>query len=1053
MELSTLINDLKNAEFSLFLGAGASVPCGGPTSTELLETMRRKYPLIGQENDFFRAMDLILPDDSRRKDVEDYLKLALSTMTPTSNHRYLFSMPWKAVITTNYDRIPDSITTTLDGSRIVSTLVGQYPRSDYRIEEHLYCFKIFGDMSHSYRDQGHMVLTNKDRRRTYAQQANFFELFGDFARSGNIIYLGYSFKDELVFDILGDMLHELKGLTHRGYAITPEKPSELFLQKMNNLNIEWVEGTLESFVEEAIKIFGVIPKSCTLSTFPIKIHGKIIDIDRATYSNIRGKAKIVHQGLFDSLNDNPRLFFEGKDQSFVPFQKKWDFPRKWKLLHIKPNVKKEWFEKEEQLINSRSKTGNPADNLKYALIGSAGSGKSVVGKRIAYDWYLGGNPVIFLEPTNAFLDKTAIENLMDEIWANYRRTLKHNELPKEVRYLIICDNGSFLLSDINQLASELMSTGKPADILVIDRSSELPTKVLEDMGFDAVFSLDDTVTREERLSFIEYYQEKDVFKDTAVIRGNIENPTINTSFFALMYTTIREAQISLKDIIINEYKNKPPAIQRVYALVSLVQSFGLELCFSLLTKTCGMDFNKIIELLQTGPLVDILYYDQHEESIKANHRIVADIVREYAFSTNDILCTGLSRMSSVITDGNAVEMNIMQKLLINCEELRRSLNQEQLEGLFNTTLSKIQTRPLFLHLARIQLERGGFNECRNSLKLAADTKHPLFPEPISHVFDVQGRLELAIANDYVLNKDETRAWVSLEKAESAFKQAQTESINVNPHPYLGLAQTYNMMSSLQANRCDAIRFCIYSLTILDRLKINAPEDFNLNVTYNVERAIFTNLSKTKFDENDAKYLYDSNKNADGYAFLAENGINEGHPDDALILVNKGLALNSSIWLIRIKVNLLKKSPGEALNEISETLSLYQPLLERYFDFQLTFELAKIRFMKEYWNSSKKIFDELSKKSKGYSLRLIPGAMTDRWFEGNHPKKLIGTLEKIPVPAYEQWGQIISISPEIPYPIPVRYRDIQYERYARKDIVKFEIVFNMTGPQASNVTLE
>lgn len=663
---------------------------------------------------------------------------------------------------------------------------------------------------------------------------------------------------------------------------------------------------------------------------------------------------------------------------------------------------------------------------------------------------MNGNPVIFLEPTSTFLDKTALESLLDEIWSKYRQALVKNEHPKEIRYLIICDNGSLLLSEINQLSSELMSAGKPVDILVIDRSSELSAKVLEDIGFDAVFSLDDTVTSEERSSFIEHFHKIDVFKDISVVRANIDNPKINTSFFALMYTTIREAQISLRDIIINEYKSKPPDIQRIYSLASMIQSFGLEPCFSLLTKTCKMSFDNLIDLLNTGPLVDVLYYDNYEESIKASHRIIADIIREFAFSTKDLLRTGLSRIASVVTDGNATEMTIIQKLLISCEELRRNLDSEQLENLYNITLNKIKTRPLFLHLARIQLEQKKFKECRNSLKLAADTKHQLFPEPMSHVFDVQGRLELAIANDYLSKKDETNAWLNLEKAESSFKQAQTEPINVNPHPYLGLAQTYNMMAVLQSDRNTSFRFCILSLNILDRLRINAPEGFSLNVTYDLERKLFMDLIRIGFNEDDAKYLYDVSKNADGYAFLAEKESDEGRFKDALVLVNKGLVLNSSIWLIRTKVNLLKRLSPEALDELSETLSLYQPLREQFFDIQLMFELTKIRFMKGYWIASKRIFDELSRKSKGYSLRLIPGSMADRWFEKGRPKELTGIVEKIPVPTYEQWGEIVSIEPEIPYPIPVRYRDMQYERYNRKDIVTFEIVFNMTGPQASNV---
>jgi hypothetical protein len=46
MNTSDLVVYLKNREFSLFLGSGASVPGGGPTGSQLLDEVRKKYSEI-----------------------------------------------------------------------------------------------------------------------------------------------------------------------------------------------------------------------------------------------------------------------------------------------------------------------------------------------------------------------------------------------------------------------------------------------------------------------------------------------------------------------------------------------------------------------------------------------------------------------------------------------------------------------------------------------------------------------------------------------------------------------------------------------------------------------------------------------------------------------------------------------------------------------------------------------------------------------------------------------------------------------------------------------
>jgi hypothetical protein len=1043
VNISELISYLKNREFSLFLGAGASIPGGGPTNAKLINGIKAKYTIAAGESDFFKVFDKILKDEKERPEVEDFLRSILVSITPNNDNRYLLSLPWKAVITTNYDRIPDLVDTTMDNNRTIQTLVAEDPQVNTRKEDHLYCFKVFGDMSYSYPQEGYMVLKNSDRRRAYTRQANFFSLFRDLAKSGIVVYLGYSFGDELVFDLLDDLLFQARTFPHKGFAIIPTVPDQETIKKLNDHHIDWIQGSMQEFVSECKKVFGEVPQSCSISLNPLKVHGKIIELERTTFSNIRGQVSMINQGSYFSEYDTPRMFLEGKDRSFVPFQKRWDFPRNWKVGYCSSRIQSSSIENLQKLIEYRSKKGNPKDNIIIALLGAAGSGKSIVAKRIAHEWYTsGGNPVLFVDPSNPYIDSTAIANLFDEIWKKYKKLLVENEDLEEIRYLIVCDNASLVISQIKQLANDLTSAGKPVDILLVDRISELPEKKLREIGTDAIITLRDTVTPEESKNFVAHFEPLQVLPDLSALSYSIKNPEINESFFALMYTCIREVQVPLKEIVIEEFRRKPSDAKNLYSLVSLIQSFGLTPHDTIATKTSDLDFETISEMVESGQLRGVLNIDKENHSLETNHRIIADIIKKHVFSTPDLLKKGLSNVISVVTEGNIPEMALVEKMLIECSSVREQLPLESVEDLFTVATKRMKTRPLYLHQAMVQLGLKKYDACRQSLDIARKTQHPSFPEAIHHVFDVEGRLELSLAREVLLT-DEIKAWEHLLRAEGAFTQAQ-DPIS-SPHSVFGLSQTYRHMASLQKTRDISLNLLLLSLDNLQKVKNNSPDWFILWGPINLEREIFKQISGLGFGETDAAAIFERNHNANGYVFLSELKIGTDWKE-ALRLINEGLKRDSqSIWLLRNKVMLLKDYCSEDFDELYDTLAQYKN--GPNYDLRMAFELAKIEFMEGEYGKADEDFQKLRLKSKGYRDRLIPSSR-DRWMEKSTPKIFKGIIVK--APTFEEWGLLRSNDPSIPRLIPVHYRFIQFERCAKNQRVSFEIVFNMVGPQASEV---
>src|SRR6266699_1093774 len=132
MTIDDVVAKMHSTSSSLFLGAGSSVRGGGPTWDVLFNSIKAKFPQ-GRSKGFFDYLEeVITPNDSNRAEVEQLVATALAAIAPTGEHRYLFSLPWKAVLTTNYDRIPDLVEKTLDDSRVIVSVLRTSDSVDYR---------------------------------------------------------------------------------------------------------------------------------------------------------------------------------------------------------------------------------------------------------------------------------------------------------------------------------------------------------------------------------------------------------------------------------------------------------------------------------------------------------------------------------------------------------------------------------------------------------------------------------------------------------------------------------------------------------------------------------------------------------------------------------------------------------------------------------------------------------------------------------------------------------------------------------------------------------
>jgi len=1048
MNLDELIAEIKRTPISLFYGAGVPTTCGGPSWGELFSDLKSRFP-GGKSDEFFTYMDEIIGfDDSNRAEVEDFIRTRLASISPKDDHRYLFSIPWRAVLTTNYDHLPEAINTTMDERRQIIPISDPREQIDQAKEDHLYCFKLLGDCKCNFPEEGWMVLSRSDQFSAAQRRTRFFEQFRNLATSGHIIYLGYSFKDDLVFLLLKHMKTVLRRFPWKGFAIMPTEPELDIKKKLESVGITWVKGDLKDFVTAAKNVLGKCPTSAPTGIGFLTVHRQTIELDRSILSNIWKKFIVLHNDLLNYSSETPRDFLRGICPSFYPYVLNWDFLRKTEKVFTNPNTKASPPDDLTQL-KERAMSRELSDNVFVALIGIAGAGKTVVTNRLAFEWYQTGNPVIFINSERLSIDKPALDGLMNEIRNKYLSKANDAGIkePSALRWLIVADGCGHLLSELRTLRNHLMAAAKPADLLLVARESETPVDKLKKHELDAIYRLNDTVLPKEREDFLKHFKRFGVMTED-IVQKNLRNREINRSFFALVYSSIRDSQETIRKLLEEEYESLDDELKKTYRTAALVQSYQLRPWLSIILKSQDIDPDWVNRQVEEGRLGGVLQFCDFRRTLMTPHRVIAEAISGFAFRTSEVRKIALNKIISAVTLGDVIEVGFLQSLLIGRieENIGPKILINHKIALFRQAAQIARTRPLLIHLGRLETNARKFPDARRSFIEAYKAHVPGFHEPEEHVRDAEGRLEYAIAETKRMSGDMDSAWDYLEKAEEKFVEAIINP-RITPHPYEGLARTYLLKARISEEESIQWQFILAAMQECNYVEKYLGEISDISL---VKKEIEASLARIGFSEIDIEKIQNRVGKANGYAYLAENKIARQQFKHALELVEKGLKFDGvNIWLMRLHVALLRKLSPDDHNTIMATLDDYAAVSNKRYDIELSFELAKETYMSGGVGEARKKFRRLYQRARHHPRRLIPRKRVDRWIEKERPVRLRGTITK--VPEEDRYGYLQTTFPEIFRDvIVVRKKDIEYDNFKVGDRVSYEVIFNMYGPEASAV---
>lgn len=377
-----LAQEVRNGKVVLFLGAGASMGATSaaevkspPTGIALAGLLSKRF-LGGEASD--KALATVADYCIATTDlltVQEYIGQIFRPFEPAPFHSAIADFRWAALVTTNYDQIIEKAYTR--NAKRLQTLVPVLrtrDRIDYELRDinKIAFLKLHGCISKIDDISLPLILTVDQYNAYKAERTKLFSRFEELAGEYTVVFVGYRVDDPNIREILQILATpSLSRPTH--YLISPN-PSELDQRVWRAKRIEPLAGTLEQFLAVLDTKIPKALRGLQLSKNDHPISAKFTS--HATLSeNARGflenEVFYVHSGMTADAAD-AKAFYRGASYGWSAHLAGLDSKR-----NITDSILAEVVLKDD--------SDRPRLVDAYVLKGYAGSGKTVIFKRLAIE--------------------------------------------------------------------------------------------------------------------------------------------------------------------------------------------------------------------------------------------------------------------------------------------------------------------------------------------------------------------------------------------------------------------------------------------------------------------------------------------------------------------------------------------------------------------------------------------------------------------------------------------------------------------------------------------
>lgn len=1077
-QLRDISQRVHTGNMALFLGAGASHAAGGPLGGKLTDLIKKRFPKIDQSLSGFIEVcqDVIDTPPYNRNELEDFIRSKLDLLQPTEEHKIMTKCDWAAIFTSNFDDLVEvAYRTAPERLKPCQALYSDRFQVNTADRSRVYLFKIMGSVTAIEAETGNMVLSRADYNRALVRRRKYLELLSDFVKTGTIAFVGYSFGDRLVLDIIDEIV-EIHGKERLpwSYALfdrleLDEKTSYMFSSR----KIKPLQCDFKEFLQYLDKNY----KAPVMISAPGNVHLKLLGYDfevgelearqQAEYFEILSEEKISQEP------GNRDDFFKGSNRSWGAFREGWDFKRSLyvSLEYNQRAGKRTLVGCLRDRVFDELKRFAVEENKVLLVTGMAGVGKTMMLRRLAFDVYGSGQaPVIIIRPGRITFDYRLLASFIENLNHQLNQKFPAGEHIQPIKPLIIIDDAASMVRHVNRIKDYLTARGRAAIIVAAERQGEWDL-MWQAFPFmlrkDNLYELDEQLNDQEKRGIIEHFYNLGYIATTGTFWDDIIERDYENSFFATVYTLVHPSRKPLNQIIQDQYMQLTEQTQKAFRNICCFHQFNLPINLELLVRSLECSYSDFHSEVLAKDAAKVIFEERDEIGnllYRTHHRIIARKTAEFFFgdpeAQKDIFLEILKE--AILT--NLVERQICEKLLVwhigpNAKPLVLSYDQQR--RIFRTVCEKYPIRSLVHHWGVLETDDRGYSEAERLLKwaleLPRDDIEAYRGESDQSILTSLGNLYSHKGMELVEQDDEAKAEGYFENAEACFRDARHGEFP-NAHAYHAHANMWYQRGRRAASEPESLDCYAQALEVLTVGKDNLNED-DLQRIYELDTMVLGQIGDESKIEQNSELLRDKYNSGSGYYLHAqllwhraqEKEGKEGEEKKqllelALSRIDEGLKyFASDERCLGLRAKVFRELAPHKLKKYHTFLRKWKAAATMP-NVWLLFELARTAFLLEYYNDSKSFFEELETGvGLGHRRRSRPQyPIIDD--EGNRVE-FEGVITKIFSSAE---GEVRCESlRSLRYPLAFRPIACGFTP-SPGDMVRFNIAFNFRNPLAVNV---
>jgi hypothetical protein len=306
-----LLEQIRDNSVVLFLGAGSTRLCklpdgkrgvvGQELADECLKDLNNnKDPgfqaSLTEAAEFYAAWKA-----SARGGLDDFIQKRLTNLQPTLGHYLAASFPWRAVVTTNYNRVAEDAWGTGHAAgyaarELITIRTDEEEATHSGDTSRTRLYKPHGCVTIPDQKKNPMVLTSIDYFESEKKRPKIFTAVKYLSGQCTTLFVGYSMNDYTFRNIYFTLYSQLGQWTKRSYSVTPyDSPKRLQWSARamdKNFNTTVLDDSFDSFMLRLVRRRGTLHP-----TLAALVGSRWADVEKDNKAHMDGLAASDFRGL------------------------------------------------------------------------------------------------------------------------------------------------------------------------------------------------------------------------------------------------------------------------------------------------------------------------------------------------------------------------------------------------------------------------------------------------------------------------------------------------------------------------------------------------------------------------------------------------------------------------------------------------------------------------------------------------------------------------------------------------------------------------------------